>query len=296
MIPVWRDPPPQPSPTSGEGAAARSSRRTRPSRTRCAIISSVAIPNSKPSSPSLPARCSVALGVSASRGEAFARVSLFSALNFAAHLGTVEADSDRTVTTHIDPQARHPPSDIAEFKEDSLVFDVPKPESGTVDLWEMIRSGRAQKSLQLLFNKIHKWQLEQAVGSMLGELILLRELDKNERNGRVRSIVDREGQRVLNLITHAANQLRPLFESDPLTRVLLPILTELTTPDAASLSRLSTTASDVLEAAKAKFAEDIGGHLSDNDLNFEQLAMLFGGQRGLGLVLEVLRNRVFARL
>jgi hypothetical protein len=237
----------------------------------------------------------VELGVSASTGEAFARVSLFSALNFEARLGAVEADSDRTVTVHIDPQAQHPPQDIIEFKLDSLAFDVPKP-TGAFDLWEAIRTGRAQKSLQQLFNKIERWQLEQVVSRMLDELTSLRDLDENELNRGVRAIVEREGQRLLNLITHAAVRLRTSFEAESTTKRFVPYFTELMVPDATNVSKLSSAASEVLEEVKAKFAVEIKRRLFNNDLNAEQLAMLFGGHRGLQLVVEALKDRLFARL
>jgi hypothetical protein len=238
----------------------------------------------------------VGLGISASTGEAFARVSLFSALNFEAHLGTVEAVSDRTVTVHIDPQAQHPPQDIIEFKQDSLAFDPPKPNSGTFDLREAIRTGRAQKSLQQLFSKIERWHLDHVVSRMLGELTSLRDLDENDLNGGVRAIMEREGQRLLNLITHAAVRLRTNFEADPATKRFLPYFTELTVPDPTNISKLSAAASDVLEEVKAKFAVEIKRRLFNNDLNAEQLAMLFGGQRGLQLVVEVLRDRLLGRI
>jgi hypothetical protein len=67
-------------------------------------------------------------------------------------------------------------------------------------------------------------------------------------------------------------------------------------PDATNVSKLSSAASEVLEEVKAKFAVEIKRRLFNNDLNAEQLAMLFGGHRGLQLVVEALKDRLFARL
>jgi hypothetical protein len=71
-----------------------------------------------------------------------------SSLNFAVHLGAVDAASDRTVIVHIDPQAEHAPDDIQEVKQEAIMFEVNRPSSLVANLREMIGSGQAQQSLQ----------------------------------------------------------------------------------------------------------------------------------------------------
>jgi hypothetical protein len=237
----------------------------------------------------------VALGVSASRSEAYARVSLFSSLNFAVYLGTVDAPSDRTVITHIDPQAEHPPNDICEVRENALTFELNRPSSLTASLGEMIGNGRAQESLQLLFNKISAWHSERAMRSVFDELYSIRELDDDERNGRVQAIVNREGQRILNLMRRVVDGLRQRFEANPMTAQLVPSLDALVASDSNSLTGLSLTANEALGIAKERIAEEIRKHLSNNDLDLHRLSMLLAGESGAALVVEVVRGALLRR-
>jgi hypothetical protein len=238
----------------------------------------------------------VALCVSAWRSAAYARVSLFSALNFVVHLGGVVAVADRTIIVHIDPQAEHPPDDIVVLSEDSLAFEINRPSSRTADLREMIESGHAQESLQILFNKIFVSQRDRAIIRLLYELNSVRELDADERNRKVQAIVNKEGQRVLNLMRHVVAGLRLQFEGNPVMVKLLPSLNALVAGDGTSLTRLSQTASDALGVAKAKLAEEIEKHLSNGDLDFDRLSMLLGGGPGAALVGRAILDPILARL
>jgi len=67
----------------------------------------------------------VAVGVDASSSEAFAQISLFSALHFNVTLGCVHGQPSRTRVTDIDPLAPHPPNDRVEWDVESLA-EVPR--------------------------------------------------------------------------------------------------------------------------------------------------------------------------
>jgi hypothetical protein len=238
----------------------------------------------------------VALGVSASRSEAYARISLFSALNFAVRLGAVDTPSDRTVIVHINPQAECAPNDISEVRENALVFEVNRPPSLTANLGEMIGSGLAQESIQLLFNRISAWNLDRTIRPVLDELNSIRDLDEDERNKRVKVIVDREGQRVLNLMRYVVDGLKQNFKANAMMAKLVPSLDALVAADETSSTGLSQPASDALGVAKARLAEEIGRHLSSNDLDLDTLSMLLGGGPGAALVGEAMVGLILQRL
>jgi hypothetical protein len=238
----------------------------------------------------------VALAVSAVRKEAYARISLFSTLNFSVYLGAVDSPCDRTVVVHIDPQAEHAPDDIREVKQEAVMFEVNRPPSLTANLGEMIGSGRAQESVQLLFNKISAWNRERTLRPVLDELNATRGLDEDKRNRRVKEIVNREEQRVLNLMRYVVDSLRPRLEADPSTIMLVPSLNDLVAVDVNSSTGLSQSAMDALEIAKARLANEIGNNLSNGDRDLDRLAMLLEGRSGAAVVTKAITDPIIQRL
>jgi hypothetical protein len=208
----------------------------------------------------------IAIGVSAERGEAYARVSLFSTLNFAAYIGAVDAESNRTVITHIDPHAERAPDDMTVLSQDALTIEVNRPSSLTTNLGAMIVSGRAQENLQLLFNRISEWLLECAMRPVLEELSSIRNLGESDRSAKIKAIVDKQDQRVLKLMQYVVGGLRSRFSSSPQFISLSSALDALVATDPNSVTGLSQTTNDALGITKARLAEEIERLLSNNDL------------------------------
>lgn len=237
----------------------------------------------------------IAIGVSASRGGAFARVCLFSTLIFAVHFGAVCVPFDQTTIVHIDPQAELP-RDISEVRQVGLVFEVNRPSSLTAHLQEMITGGRAQESFQRLLARISELNLRRIMQPVYEELEAIRGLDERERNARIEVLVDRQGQRVLNLMRHVVSGLKQRFEADPGTAELARLLDALVAGEPTSLTGLSQPTVCALEIAKARLAKEIERQLSRGELDLGRLSMLFGGGPGAALVGEAILEPIIQRL
>lgn len=141
----------------------------------------------------------IVIALSASRQEAYARVSFFSTLNFAARLGSAKVDRDQTVIVDIDPLADRPPDDIHETKSERLLAPVARPASLTAGLADEIQQGRAEERFKLLLSNIFSWLLDQTAGELLPQINAARSLDAPMRQQRVREVLGAQQQRVFNL-------------------------------------------------------------------------------------------------
>ena len=77
-----------------------------------------------------------------------------------------------------------------------------------------------------------------------------------------------------------ADGLKPQLPANPVTAKLGPSVNALVAGDETTLTRLSQTACDAPEAAKATLAEEIGTHLSKGDLDLDRLSMLLSVRLG----------------
>jgi hypothetical protein len=96
----------------------------------------------------------VIVGLDSSRKVVYARISLFSTLNFSTVLGRYDGEASRSVITDIDPLAEHPPNDIAERRLDTAVATVTAPNHKTASLSEAIRTGKAGAAFVDLLKRI----------------------------------------------------------------------------------------------------------------------------------------------
>jgi hypothetical protein len=96
----------------------------------------------------------VIVGLNKEDGTAYARLSLFSALNFAVLFGTVPVEASQSVITDIDPLAKSPPNDIFSWTEGAAKSAVSKPENLSASLADAISSGKAQARISDLMRRI----------------------------------------------------------------------------------------------------------------------------------------------
>jgi hypothetical protein len=230
----------------------------------------------------------ILIGLSSSRQEAYARVSLFSTLSFAAHFGAVSVDKDQTLIVDIDPQADQPPADVRETWGQELWAEVQKPASPTTSLRETAESGAGRARFELLFRKITDWQIECVGQELLPKITETRALGVRERFPRVKQLLGEQGQRVLNLMVFFVAGLKRQFEADPATAAIGPVLDKLVAADRNSGSGISQTTQCALELAKAALADRICRDLDEGKLNLERLSLLLGGGPGAAIVGEAI--------
>jgi hypothetical protein len=238
----------------------------------------------------------VAITVSAVNKEAYARISLFSAFDFAVQIGTVESDSDQTVIVHINPQSERPPDDICEMRDNVLSFMAAKPLALATEFEQIIKGGRAQESCQLLFEKIHEWHLESTAQQVLSELNEIHETNKIKRMDKIKAIVDKQGQRILNLLLYVINDMKQEFANHPYLSKIMSQLDALIAPDKNTQTGLSQFASAILEIAKVRLVEEIEKDFSNGELELGRISMLLGGGTGALVISETIFDIVLGQL
>ncbi len=226
----------------------------------------------------------ILVGVSAGRQEAYARVSLFSTLDFAIHFGTAAIDVDATVVTDIDPLADRAPDDLHVIRADECLATVDKPVSLTANLQSAIASGQAQKRFELLMERISAFNTERAAQALLPELLAAHSLPPFQRPDRVKSLLKTEAQRVINLMKFVVARLTQELAADPTTAQLATSLKVLVAEDQNSPTGITQATECALglaiEALAAQVCQDIDvGVLDEN-----RLCSLIGGGLGAAIV------------
>jgi hypothetical protein len=220
------------------------------------------------------------IGLSASRQEAYARVSFFSTLNFAACLGPARVDKDRTIIVDIDPLAERPPSDIHETKSEKPLALVERPVSLTAGLAAETREGKAEERFNMLLHNIFSFRLDQKAAELLPKINAARSLDASMRRHRVREVLAGQEQRVLNLISHVVSGYKAQLLTSPATAAIAPSLDLLIAGDPTSPTGVTQATSYVLELGIAALTAHICRQLELDDMDLPQMRSLLGEGRG----------------
>jgi hypothetical protein len=230
----------------------------------------------------------ILIGLSAARQEAYARVLLFSTLNFTVNFGTMPIDADRTIIVDIDPQADHPPGDISEIHEERVLANVDRPNSPTSSLPEIIESGAGKERLDSLLRNISDWHMERIAEDLLAKINLIKAPAPHGHFEQVRRLVSGQGQCVLNLMRFVVVGLRSKFEADPAMALLGPVLGMLVAGDSSSATGIDQTTSCSLELATNALALQICLDHDAGILDVERLRLLMGGGPGAAIVGEAI--------
>lgn len=225
----------------------------------------------------------IVVGMDARR--AYARVELFSAIRFAVLLGVGADDgTDRSVVTHIDPLALHPPKDIIETAFAGAVGKVERPADLTTHLRRGVADGTAEAQIDALFQRIAQAQLDDTVAAIRARLDAAKGQGRVEREHLMFQIAEGERQRLLILMREGVGGLADEFatraEVAPLAQVL-ELLIE-SDPESADGLTPMALASLMLAAhvvAATMIHDDEAGHLTD-----DRLAALLARGAGLELV------------
>ena len=230
----------------------------------------------------------ILIGLSAARQEAYARVSLFSTLDFAVHFGAVRVASSQTVIVDIDPQADRAPGDISEVREQKALTGIDRPESLTSSLRDTIESGNARLRFERLLQKISDWHRECVAKDLLPKVDAIKSLDAHERIQQVKHLLSDHGQSVFNLMLFVARRCKEQFGADPATAALVPAVDILVAEAPESATGISQTAACTLELATTALSHQICRDHDDGKLNWERLSLLLGGESGAEIVKKVM--------
>jgi hypothetical protein len=222
----------------------------------------------------------ILIGVSALRQEAYARVSLFSTLDFSVLFGSLRIETDETIIVDIDPQADSAPGDIYEKREQDALATVERPASLHSSLNDTINSGEARNRFDILLQNIFNWQLECMAKTLLPKIEVTNSLSSFDRNRQVKQLLSDHGQLILNQIFFVVNGLKQQFRTDPTTAALVPVLDVLLAEDTTSATGLSQNSTFALELATIALADQVCLDHESGKLDWQRLSLLLGG--GLG--------------
>ncbi len=230
----------------------------------------------------------ILIGLSAPEQIAYARVSLFSTLDFAIYFGALPIDADKTVIVDIDPQAEHPPDDICEILQSGSLAIARRPASLTASLGDAGKSGEGQECFQRLLQRVSDWQRERIAVEMLPKIDAAKNLTARERYEEIRQLVRAHGQSVLNMMLHVVAGLKSQFMADPSTAPLAPALDVLVAEDPNSATGINQTATCALELAVTALAQQMSIDHHAGRLDVERLSLLMGGGPGAAIVGEAI--------
>lgn len=223
----------------------------------------------------------VLLATDHDRQVAYARVSLFSTLNFAVWFGSAPVASSETVIVEIDPLAPHPPRDIAMSRQPGAQESVNVPADLTAALSEDILSGRGERRFGALLQKVHEYQLAQAADLLLGAVAGASDLDPVACGAVFDEAVNDQAQRVLNLARHTTRGLAAACATFP---GLPEAFNALTAAEPSSANGLSPVASQFLWLSQQMIARQMQSDQAAGALDQDRVAQLLGGGAGAHLI------------
>ncbi len=225
----------------------------------------------------------VIVGLNKEDGTAYARLSLFSTLNFSVLFGTVPVKASQSVITDIDPLAKSPPNDVFSWNEGTAKGAVSKPENLSASLAEAISSGNAQARINDLMQRIVEFERQTAARAILRKIAGTASLTEVDRDKLFSNIVSSEAQRVFRLMRYIADEYKSKA-TKPEERLICDLLDRVVALDPRSANGLTEEASRSLviacEALKKQMSEDFKAGILDQD----RMEMLIGGGPGAYIV------------
>lgn len=226
----------------------------------------------------------VTVGVDASDGQIYGRLSLFSSLHFSMIFGfTLDAHESRSVTIDIDPLANHPPDDVVKTARGDALTRVVRPQSQTAGLARAVANDDASRWFDDLLKRMIDHSLAMTAGEMAAELTKVPNAPREEAERNIRAILEPRSQRVFNLMQWFVNNFKNSPQSQPF-RPNWPTLDALIERDPASPNGLSSTAAAALVLAKeALLAAMVEDHRNGR-LDSRRFAELMGEGPGVVIV------------
>ena len=221
----------------------------------------------------------VIVGLNSEDGTAYARISLFSTLDFAILLGSVPVEASRAVIIDIDPLAESPPDDIATRSADAALGAVSRPDNLSASLAEAIYTGRAQARIHELMRRITDFERETAAAKIMGQIDGAAPLPDAERDALFAKIVLGEAQRVFNLMSHVARDLKQRA-ANPIEHAMVDFMEQVVELDSEAENGLSAEATRSLAIASDALAKQMSKDFKAGTLDQDRMSMLIGGGPG----------------
>lgn len=225
----------------------------------------------------------VIVGLNGENGTAYAHVSFFSALNFAVLLGKIPCEASRASITDIDPLAKSPPNDIVISEVGAALGAVPKPDNLSAGLAEAIRSGKAEAKIHDLMRRITDFERDTTASKLMRQIAGASNLPDGERQSLFSKIVSSETQRVLNLMTFLAKDLKARA-ANPIERALADFIERAVRLDPTAENGLSIEAAASLAVASDALARQMRAEFESGKLDDDRMSMLIGGGPGAHVV------------
>ena len=226
----------------------------------------------------------VTVGVDASDGQIFGRLSLFSSIHFGMRFGTARAGvPTKTVTVDIDPMAEHPPNDIKKVESASAIARVAAPVHPTAGLAAAISSGSQEAVFTDLMRKIEAHSLTKSASKMHAELAAYSTQSELEGEQLVNRLIDGQAQRVLNMAKWVLQGFKPRLPPE-LLPVLGPAIDAMTAHDPNATNGLSSMASSTLALAKGALAAQMQEDIKAGRLDERRIAELMGEGPGAAVI------------
>jgi hypothetical protein len=224
---------------------------------------------------------------------AYARISLFSALHFAALFGRYLGDEAGTVITDIDPLAEHPPNDLVEKREPLAIAVVASvPVDRTKSLAGAISSGRSHEMLSGLLRSIGDRDRRKCAERMVEELKNAGQLDAMARKKLFEKVLGNESQRVLNLMGHIVEEMK----KRPENKSLVPFFEPLVAVDPTMENGLSPMATAALRLSEMALVGQMLDDYAKGELDLDRMEMLIGGGPGAAIVGQAMADPIMRSL
>ena len=226
----------------------------------------------------------VAISVSCTSCKAIALVAFFGNILLAVDLGRVDVDHKMCITTHVNPLAEEPrlDVDINVVREPDIEIEVGTPEQGLQYLRSVVDGISPNPVVQIL-TEINTEHRNELVKRFRPELDLVNAIPSaDERQAAVCSIIDKESQRVFNLL-HAGVQ-GFIDDNVDLDQHLLQRVAAVIAADPSRPSGLSMVAELALAVAKTAIAHEILAQIDTGPVTDEQLGQLLFGSAGIEIV------------
>lgn len=226
----------------------------------------------------------VTLGVDASDGLIYGRISFFSTLHFSMIFGTaVDTVDTKSITIDIDPLADHPPNDIQKRDGTTAVARVYRPLSQTSGLSDAISSGESERMVTDLLRRLSEFDLKRTAEAMYEELKDAGNLTPIECHALFTSVIDQRLQRIWNLVRYVITGFKVTL-ADEVAAHLSPMLDTLIAYDSTTSNGISPMSSCSLEIARQAILSQMLEDHQRGSLNAQRLADLMGNGPGAAII------------
>lgn len=237
----------------------------------------------------------ITVGVDAELGTAYARVSLFSTLDFAmvfCKLVTAPASS-ASVVNDIDPLALRMPDDLDQTRETHAVASVTSPANQTEGLSSAIANGSAATRMTLLMKRAEDHNLRLDSEELLEKLDLAP--SATAKGTVLREFWDAEPQRVWRLLNAGLTNLRARSHNEPLLLIFASTLEQATERDPASATGVTPAAKTAMNIAAAALAKEMAASLKSDALDRDKTEMFIGGGVGAEAAVRAVLSHKFPK-